>query len=151
MSPKIRVLFICQHNSGRSQIAEAFLRKWYGDHFEIDSAGLEPAEGVNPLVVAAMKEVGIDLSAKKPQSVFGLFKTGKVYEHVITVCNDAESKCPVFPGITRRWHWPFSDPAALEGTAEEKLEGVREIRDQIERWIRKPPQESIAFKALIAG
>ena len=110
-------MFICQHNSGRSQIAEAYLKKLYGDHFEIESAGLEPAEGVNPLVIRVMAEVGFDLSEKKPQNVFELFKQGKLYDHVITVCHDSESKCPIFPGITVRWHWPFPDPAVVEGTA----------------------------------
>ena len=97
MASKIKVLFICQHNSGRSQIAEAYLREIYGEHFEIESAGLEPAEVINPLVVAVMQEVGLDLSKKKPQSIFELFKQGKVYGHVVTVCHDSESKCPLFP------------------------------------------------------
>lgn len=100
MASKINVLFICQHNSGRSQIAEAYLREIYGDHFEIESAGLEPAAAINPLVVAVMQEAGLDLSKKKPQSVFELFKQGNVYGHVVTVCHDSESKCPLFPGIT---------------------------------------------------
>ena len=122
MQKKISILFICQHNSGRSQMAEAFLRDLYGDHFRIESAGLEPSDAVNPLVVSVMKEVGIDLSHKQPQSVFELFKQGKLYNHVITVCHDSESKCPIFPGVTKRWHWPFPDPAAVEGTPDEQLQ-----------------------------
>ncbi len=149
MTRKIKVLFICQHNSGRSQIAEAYLRKFYGDHIEIESAGFEPAEEVNPMVVRVMAEVGFDLSDKRPQSVFELFKQGKLYEHVITVCHDTESKCPVFPGITKRWHWPFPDPAAVEGTEAEKLEEVRKIRDMIKDWLLNPPKDSINFEALI--
>ena len=149
MANKTKVLFICQHNSGRSQIAEAYLKKLYGDHFEIESAGLEPAEAVSPLVVRVMDEVGFDLSEKKPQNVFELFKQGKLYDHVITVCHDSESKCPIFPGITQRWHWPFPDPAAVEGEESEKLEEVRKIRDMIKEWLLDPPENSINFKTLI--
>jgi arsenate reductase len=151
MTFKTKVLFICQHNSGRSQIAEAYLKQLHGDHFEVESAGLEPAEGVNPLVVSAMQEVGFDLSDKKPQSVFELFKQGKLYDHVVTVCHDTEASCPVFPGITQRWHWPFPDPAKAEGTESEKLEAVRKIRDMIEDWLKNPDDQSIDFKALIAA
>jgi arsenate reductase len=149
MAKKIKVLFICQHNSGRSQIAEAYLRKFYGDRFEIESAGFEPAEEVNPIVVRVMAEEGFDLSDKKPQSVFELFKQGKLYEHVITVCHDFESKCPIFPGITKRWHCPFPDPAAVKGTETEKLEKVRKIRDMIKDWLINPPENTINFNALI--
>ena len=149
MANKTKVLFICQHNSGRSQIAEAYLKKLYGDHFEIESAGLEPAEAVSPLVVRVMDEVGFDLSEKKPQNVFELFKQGKLYDHVITVCHDSESKCPIFPGITQRWHWPFPDPAAVEGEENEKLEEVRKIRDMIKEWLLDPPENSINFKTLM--
>jgi arsenate reductase len=149
MTKKTKVLFICQHNSGRSQIAEAYLREFYGDYFEIESAGLEPAKEINPLVVQVMAEDGIDLSNKKPKSVFELFKEGKIYEHVITVCHDTESKCPIFPGITKHWHWPFPDPAAIEGTEAEKLEEVRKIRDMIKNWLLHPPEDTINFDALI--
>jgi len=96
-----------------------------------------------------MDEVGIDLSKKRPQSVFELFKQGKVYAHVITVCHDSESKCPLFPGITKRWHWPFPDPADAEGTETEKLDVVRNIRDSIKAWLLNPPKDTIDFKALI--
>lgn len=149
MANKIKILFICQHNSGRSQIAEAYLRKFYGDYFEIESAGLEPAEKINPMVVRVMAEDGFDLSNKKPKSVFELFKQGEIYEHVITVCHDTESKCPIFPGITKRWHWPFPDPAAVEGTETEKLGEVRKIRDMIKDWLLNPPENTINFKAFI--
>ncbi len=149
MAIKTKVLFICQHNSGRSQIAEAFLNDFDGDHFEVESAGLEPAEAINPLVVTVMDEIGIDLSRKRPQSVFALFKQGKVFAHVVTVCHDSESKCPIFPGITKRWHWPVPDPAAVEGTDQEKLAAVRKIRDEIKAWLLNPPENTINFKALI--
>jgi arsenate reductase len=149
MANKIKVLFICQHNSGRSQIAEAYLRNLYGDHFEIDSAGFEPTEEINPMVVRIMAEVGFDLADKKPQSVFDLFKQRKLYEHVITVCHDSESTCPIFPGIKKRWHWPFPDPAAVKGTETEKMEEVRKIRDMIKDWLLNPPENTINFKTLI--
>jgi arsenate reductase len=148
MKKKIKVLIICQHNSGRSQMAEYYLGHLYGDAFEIESAGFEPAPAVNPLVVMAMKEEGVDLSAKQPQSVFDLFKAGRLYDHVITVCSDAETKCPLFPGITKRWHWPFPDPAAVEGDAEEKLASVRRIREMIKAWVSNPPEGTINFRVL---
>ena len=148
MAKKLKVLFICQHNSGRSQIAEAYLKKFYGSEFEIESAGFEPAPAVNPLVVEAMKEEGLDLSGKKPQSVFELFKQGRLFDHIITVCNDNESLCPVFPGITKRWHWPFPDPAAVEGSEAQQLEQVRRIRDMVKDWLLNPPEDAINFKSL---
>jgi arsenate reductase len=149
MSDKVTILVICRHNSGRSQIAEAYLNKFYGNHVLVESAGLEPAQAVNPLVIRAMVEEGIDLSGKKPQSVFELFKQGKIYAHVITVCQDSENKCPIFPGITQRWYWPFPDPAAVEGTETEKLEAVRKIRDMIKDWLLNPPDNSFDIKQLI--
>jgi arsenate reductase len=147
MSKRQRVLFICQHNSGRSQIAEAYLRQIAGEAYAVESAGLEPAEAVNPLVVEVMQEEGIDLSAKKPQSVFELFKAGKLYNHVITVCHDSESKCPVFPGITKRWHIAFPDPSTVEGDHTAKLAKVREIRDAIKKWLLNRDSEGFARPA----
>ena len=147
MSDKKRILFICQHNSGRSQIAEAFLRKMSGNVF-VESGGFEPAAEINPFVVDVMKEEGFDLTDKKPQSVFDLFKQGRIYNHVITVCDEGEEKCPVFPGITKRWRNPFPDPAAVKGTREEKLEGVRKIRDMIKDWLENPKGQSFNFKKL---
>lgn len=142
------ILFICRHNSGRSQIAEAYLRKFGGDKFHVESAGFEPAEKVNPLVVEVMREEGIDLTSKKPQSVFGLYKQGRLFDHVITVCSDSEGECPIFPGITRRWHIPFPDPAAADGKHEEKLAKVREIRDAIKAMILNPPENEFDFRKL---
>jgi arsenate reductase len=151
MASKIKILFICQHNSGRSQMAEAYLGKLFGDEFEVESAGLEPADSVNPLVVQVMAEAGIDLTAKKPQSVFQLFKAGRLYDHVITVCSDSENKCPLFPGVTRRWHWPFPDLAKVTGTDAQKLDEVRKIRDMIEDWLQNPPPDAINFQTRIDG
>jgi arsenate reductase len=148
MSAQHKILFICQHNSGRSQIAEAYLKKFAGEGLVVESAGLVPAERINPLVVEVMKEDGIDLSGKQPQSVFELFKAGNLYDHVITVCHDSESQCPIFPGITKRWHLPFPDPAKVEGTREEKLAKVREIRDAIKKWLSDPQEGTFSYKAL---
>ena len=135
-----RVLFICGHNSGRSQMAEAFLDDMAGDQIHVESAGLEP-KPVNPLVVEVMEEIGFDLSKSKSDSVFEFFKEGRLYDYVITVCDEtAAGQCPVFPGITKRFHWPFTDPEALTGTHEDKLEALREIREQIRQkvsdWIK---------------
>jgi arsenate reductase len=133
-----RVLFICEHNSARSQMAEAFLKQLGGESFTVESAGLEPTT-LNPLAVEVMREVGLDISGNTPQSVFELFKGGSLYTHVITVCDQAAMKCPVFPGLTQRLHWPFADPAGFEGTWEEKLEQTREVREEIRnkisRWL----------------
>jgi len=136
---KKRVLFICVHNAARSQMAEAFLQDLGADLFEARSAGLEPTS-VNPLVVEAMKELGHDLSDNTTKSVFKLYKEGMLFDYVITVCKESiENKCPIFPGFTRRLSWGFDDPAALEGSWEERLEGTRKIRDEIrlkiEAWI----------------
>ncbi len=143
---KTKVLFICEHNSGRSQMAEAYLKKLGGDAFEVESAGFEPAERVNPLVIEVMKEEGIDLSEKRPQSVFELFKKGKLYDQVITVCGEGDAKCPIFPGITKRWNMPFPDPASVEGSFEERLEKVRAIRDAIKEKLINPPDGAFDFR-----
>lgn len=136
---KLKVLFICSQNAGRSQMAEAFLRRFAGDSFEVASAGLEPAAEVDPLVVEVMAELGLDLSGKKPQSVFDLFRAGRLFDYVIAVCDPSTAeKCPVFPGLTKRWHWPFPDPAAVTGTREERLARVRAIRDMIQEKVERP-------------
>ena len=128
---KEKVLFVCIHNSARSQMAEAWLNHLYGDRFEAHSAGLE-AGTLNPLVVAAMKEVGIDISHKKTQTVFNLYSKGELFSYVITVCDEASAEqCPVFPGATKRLHWSFPDPAQLTGAEEETLAKLRTIRDDI--------------------
>jgi len=142
----VKVLFLCGHNSARSQMAEAFLKEIGREAFEVESAGLELADQINPLVVEVMKEIGIDLSGKSMQRVFDLFQQGRLYDYVIAVCDAAKAgKCPIFPGVCKRLHWPFEDPAALEGTWEEKLEKTRlirdEIRQQIEKWIEELVKE----------
>ena len=136
-----KVLFVCIHNSARSQMAEAYLKKLGGAGYAVESAGFEPTI-INPLVVEVMKEDGIDLSAKETQSVFDLFKQGKVFTHVVTVCDDSrESKCPIYPGMTHRLHLPFPDPGQLQGGHEEQLNQARQIRDSIKQAV----QEFIAW------
>ncbi|UPT75478.1 MAG: arsenate reductase ArsC [Elusimicrobiota bacterium] len=133
---RARVLFVCIHNSGRSQMAEALLRRIGSERFEAESAGFEPGT-LNPVVVAALKEIGIDISAAKTKSVFDLFKQGRMYQYVVTVCDESSSeRCPIFPGVVReRMHWSFRDPSAFEGTAEEKLAKTRVVRDEIKAKI----------------
>jgi arsenate reductase len=137
--PGIKVLFVCVHNSARSLMAESSLKRWGGNRFEASSAGLSPGK-VNPLVVEVMKEWGVDLSQREGQSVFELFKAGKLYDYVISVCDEASAeRCPVFPGITQRLHWSFEDPGMFQGSHEEKLEETRRLRDrislQIQEWV----------------
>jgi arsenate reductase (thioredoxin) len=147
MSDPLKVLIICRHNSGRSQIAEAYLKRLAGNRAEVESAGLEPAAAVNSLIIEVMKEEGFDLSHKKPQSVFELFKTGRLFDHVITVCSDTELQCPLYPGITRRWHIPFPDPSKTTGSKEEQLAQVRSIRDMIKTWLLNPGPDDFVLKA----
>jgi arsenate reductase len=128
---KIRVLFVCVHNSARSQMAEAFLNHLAGDRFEAESAGLSPGQ-LNPVAIEVMKEVGLDISHNQTNSVFDFFKQGRKYNFVITVCEQSASeRCPLFPGITQRLHWSFEDPACFNGTAEEIKNKTRIVRDQI--------------------
>lgn len=118
-------------------MAEAWLKHICGEFFSAESAGLEPGT-LNQLVVEAMQEVGIDISQKKTQAVFDVFKAGKLFSYVITVCDAASAeKCPIFPGVAQRLHWGFPDPSALTGTREEKLAEVRKVRDQIRRKIEQ--------------
>jgi arsenate reductase len=136
-----KVLFVCIHNSARSQMAEAFLKHYGGDKFNAESAGLEPGK-LNPIVVEVMQEEGIDISNNKTKDVFEFFKQGKMFSHVITVCDEASAeRCPIFPGVCERLHWSFEDPASIEGTYEQKLAGTRIIRDQIKikikDWIKE--------------
>ncbi len=136
MQRKPRVLFLCTQNSARSQMAETFLRQYGGDVFEAHSAGLEPSV-INPLTLQVMREIGYDLEGAGQRSKSldeYMFKVHVGY--LITVCANAEARCPTFPGVGVREYWGFEDPAALEGTLEEKLAKFREIRDQIEARVR---------------
>ena len=134
-----KVLFICVHNGARSQMAEAYLIHFGEGLFQVESAGLEPGV-LNPRVVQVLQEDGIDISRNKTKSVFDMFKQGKSYDFVITVCDETSAeKCPVFPGDAKRLHWSFPDPSALPGTEEARLEGTRAIRDvikaKVKQWI----------------
>ncbi|MFH1914834.1 MAG: arsenate reductase ArsC [Pseudomonadota bacterium] len=132
-----KVLFICVHNSARSQMAEAYLNMFGQGEFQAESAGFEPTS-INPLVVEVMKEEGMDLSGKETQSAFDLFRQGRMYAHVITVCSDGdEAQCPIYPGLVNRIHIPFADPAKMQGTNDEKLAQIREIRDEIKAAVKE--------------
>ncbi|AFL69252.1 arsenate reductase ArsC [Sulfurospirillum barnesii] len=127
----IKVLFVCIHNSARSQMAEALLRKYGHDAFEAYSAGFEPGV-LNPLAVKALKEEGLDISTHQTTSVFDLFKEGRLFHYVITVCDESSSeRCPVFPGQAQRIHWSFKDPSRFEGSDEEKLVQTKEVMREI--------------------
>ena len=148
MFSRPRALFICVHNSGRSQMSEGFLKHYAGDRFDAHSAGLEPGE-LNPLVVEAMAEIGIDISQNKTKSVFDVWKSGELFQYVISVCDEESAeKCPIFPGPTTRLHWSFHDPLKVIGTYEQKLQKVRQIRDEIaakiEDWLASLPVEQRA-------
>ena len=135
---KKRVLFVCIHNSARSQMAEAFLNQLCPEEFEAESAGLEPGQ-LSPIVVEAMKEIGIDISGKTTQGVFDLFWSGKMFSCVTAVCDAASAeRCPIFPGVNQRLNWSFPDPSSAQGSHEEKLAKAHEVRNaikaKIEAW-----------------
>ena len=135
---KSKVLFLCTGNSARSQMAEGYLRRVAADRFEPLSAGIEP-KGLNPLAVEAMREIGIDISQHKSKDVRDLL--GVHIRYVITVCDHAREHCPIFPGTYKFLHWSFEDPAAAQGTREEKLAVFRRVRDGI---IQRIEQELVA-------
>lgn len=133
----MKVLFVCIHNSARSQMAEAFLKGLGGPAYEVESAGLSPGS-LNPLVVQAMAEEGYDLSGNAVKDVFTLFKQGRSYDLVIKVCDQsAGQRCPVFPAQKLSLQWDFADPSTFVGTEEEKLAQVRLVRDAIQHRIRQ--------------
>jgi arsenate reductase len=134
---KRRILFVCIHNSARSQMAEAFLNKICGGEFEAHSAGLEPGK-LNPIVVEVMRESGIDISGNQTKAVSDFIQSGKAFASVITVCDETSAeRCPIFPGGTTRLHWSFPDPSRFQGTHEERLAKTREVRDLIEQKVRQ--------------
>ena len=130
-SDKPLVLILCTGNSCRSHLAEGILRAVAGDILDVQSAGSKPAGYVHPLAIAAMKEIGIDISAHRSKSMTEFMD--KKVETVITVCGNADAACPIFPGQVNRHHWPFDDPAHATGTGEEKLAVFRRVRDEIRR------------------
>jgi arsenate reductase len=129
-----RVLFLCTHNSARSQMAEGFLHHLAGDRFEVASAGTE-ATRVHPLAIRAMQEVGIDISAHRSKAVDSLL--GDPWDYVMTVCDSANERCPVFPARTTRLHWSFEDPSQASGSASQRLDVFRRVRDQIRGRLRE--------------
>lgn len=127
----IKVLFVCEHNSARSQMAEALLNSLGGGRFHAESAGLEPGI-LNPYAVRAMADMGIDISNNLTKSVFELYRESRLYAYVITVCDErVGTRCPTFPGITKRLNWSFPDPSTFSGTDNEKLLNTITVRDAI--------------------
>lgn len=133
MKQKQRVIFVCTHNSSRSQMAEGLLRHFAGDKYEVFSAGTV-ATKVNPLAIKAMAEKGIDISHHTSDHIDKYM--GMEFDYVITVCDNANETCPYFPTNKTRWHWSFEDPSAATGTDEQRLAKFREIRDQIEEKLQ---------------
>ena len=133
---KLRVLFLCTHNSARSQMAEALLRHHGRGEVEVHSAGNEPGN-VHPLAVRAMAESGIDISAADSKSLNQFI--GQDFDYVITVCDRANESCPVFPGDPKRIHWSYEDPSAVEGSEEERLKAFRDVRNllnmRLQNWL----------------
>src|SRR5918997_3898291 len=127
-SDRARVLFLCTHNSARSQMAEGLLRALAGDHFEVYSAGTE-ATHVRPLAIRAMDEIGVDISGQESKTLERYLR--EPFDYVITVCDDANEACPFFPGAQSRLHWSIEDPSKVEGSEDERLEVFRRVRDGI--------------------
>ena len=133
MEPKKRVLILCTGNSARSQMAEGILRSIAGDRFDVASAGVAPSR-VRPEAVEAMRDIGVDISTHRSKSVDEFLE--EPFDYVITVCDNANESCPIFPGNVERIHWSFDDPAAYDGTDAEKLSEFIRVRDQIRERIR---------------
>jgi arsenate reductase len=136
--PKKNVLFVCIHNSARSQMAEAFLNQLCGAEFHAQSAGIEPGK-LNPIVVEAMREIGVDIAGNQTKSVAAMLQSGQSFAYVITVCDETSAeRCPLFPGATTRLHWGFPDPSGFQGTPEERLAFTRNVREaikaKVEQW-----------------
>ncbi len=134
MQRKKRVLFLCTHNSARSQMAEGLLRSEAGDRFDVASAGTEETR-VNPLAIEAMNEIGIDISGHTSKTLERFLNDR--WDYVITVCDRANESCPFFPGAAERLHWSVEDPSAVQGSHEERLAAFRRIRDQIRERVRQ--------------
>jgi arsenate reductase len=130
-----KILFVCVHNSARSQMAAAFFNQLCGGEMEATSAGLEAGK-LNPYAVDVMREVGIDISGSGTRAVFDLAKRGELFAWVISVCDEAAERCPIFPGITKREAWSFRDPASFTGTDEQRREQTRLVRDEIRAAVK---------------
>ena len=136
---KQRVLILCTGNSARSQMAEGLLRHDAGDRFEVESAGTKPGH-VRPEAIAVMKEIGIDLSGHRSKHVDEF--AGRSFDYVLTVCDNAKESCPIFPGHGNRIHKAFEDPAALEGSEQDRLALFRRVRDEIRAYLKAfPPKQ----------
>ena len=138
MSERKQVLILCTGNSARSQMAEGLLRDMAGDRFDVASAGVAPTR-VRPEAIEAMREIGVDISQQRSKSVDEF--AGREFNYVITVCDNANEQCPVFPGRTERIHWSFDDPAAVEGDDDTRLGAFRRIRDEIQRKLQEFREE----------
>ncbi|MCF7942198.1 MAG: arsenate reductase ArsC [Spirochaetia bacterium] len=131
-----RIMFVCIHNSARSQMCEAFVRHYAADRFDVHSSGIE-AGALNPLVVEAMKEIGISMDGQYAKPAMGYIERDEPFDYVVTVCDESSAeRCPMFPGTHKRMHWGFPDPSAIQGTDEQKLAGIRLIRDAIEQRVK---------------
>ena len=144
----LRVLFVCVHNSARSQMAEALLRQLAGELVTVESAGFEPRP-VLPEAVEAMKLMGIDISQAQTKAVFDLYRAGRIFDYVISVCDEATAeRCPIFPGVCKRLNWTFADPSAVEGTPAQRLDfaiGIRDrIKTRIEDWLAELESQGLA-------
>ncbi len=134
---KIKVLFVCVHNSARSQMAMAYLKSLGAEEYVADSAGLEPGS-LNSMVVKAMADDGIDISQNKPKKVFDLIRAGREFDTVVTVCDGVNGeKCPIFPGKVTRIHKEFTDPSSFSGTDEEVYAKTISVRNEIKEWVKK--------------
>ena len=150
---KTRVLFVCIHNSARSQMAEALLNHTAGDRFEAESAGLEPGK-LNPVVVEAMREIGFDISDHATKSVTSMLARGRHFDYIVTVCDEADAeRCPIFPVSAQRLHWPFADPSSFGGAFEQKLAATPQVRDDIraciENWAGRSRSSTAEGRATV--
>jgi len=139
MREKQRVLILCTGNSARSQMAEGLLRHDSGDRFDVESAGTLPSL-VRPEAIAAMRELGIDISSHRSKSVDEF--AAQRFDYVLTVCDHARETCPIYPGHAGRFHHSFDDPAAVEGSEEERLAEFRRVRDEIRDYLRAFPSQA---------
>ncbi len=134
-----RVLILCTGNSARSQMAEGLLRHIAGDRFEVRSAGIKPGF-VRPEAIAVMKEIGVDISGHRSKHVDEF--AGEAFDYVLTVCDNAKGTCPVYPGHTNRIHKGFEDPAAVQGSDEQRLDAYRRVRDQLKSYLLEFPADA---------
>lgn len=140
-----KVLFLCVHNSARSQMAEALLNRMCDGEFAAESAGIEPST-INPLAIEVMREMGIDISGHPTRSAFDVYKSGALFAYAITVCDEAAEKCPIFPRA-KMLHWNFPDPSTFTGSWEERVNQTRAVRDDIAKKIEEWCAEECAVAA----